>query len=211
MGPLILCVGAWRPWHWAGWRWLTLTGSAGQFSGAGALPGLHPPSSMSRTLSQEGSPSATDTPGSRAPVLGFSGQGVSTPVPVPGLVGPHRPWGPCSSTEASRRPLLLSQCLQSSGPTGHAFLWVHVVGGGGTRDLEIPVPGDREASHPSLWPRPEAPTPAPAPDWGSYGLLGSCSDAGTAPQTWWSRLLLPLLPSLSAFFPLRSRAVPFPE
>lgn len=84
-----------------------------------SLPGLHPPSSMSRTLSQEGSPSATDTPGSRAPVLGFSGQGVSTPVPVPGLVGRHSPPAPalrppvglCSSPSASK----------AQGPLGMPF------------------------------------------------------------------------------------------
>ena len=163
-------------------------GSARQFSGAGALLGLHPPSSMSKTLAR-GPPQArkglhlppwllrihwpiSDT---AVAAMGFSGQSVSTPGPVPGLWVPN-PRGPCFCTKASRQPLLCSQCFQSSGPAGHAFLWVHMVDGAGTCDLETPVPGDREAAHPSLWLRPEA--PAPAPEWGSHGLLGSRLDSG---------------------------------
>lgn len=86
------------------------------------------------------------------------------------------PRGSWFCAKASRQPLRCSQCFQSSGPAGHAFLWVHVVDGGSTRDLETPVPGDREAAHPSLWLQPEA--PAPAPDRGSHGLLGSRLDSG---------------------------------
>lgn len=107
--------------------------------------------------------------------MGFSGQSVSTPGLCQALWVPS-PQGPCFCAKASRQPLLCSQCFQSSGPAGHAFLWVHVVDGAGTCDLETPTPGDREAAHPSLWLRPEA--PAPAPECGSHGLLGSRLDSG---------------------------------